>query len=108
MPVLDPTSLILAKPQSDETMFKFSWPLPEVTQVTLQPTPAPATPMSPALATPASPAPNETRMETLLGCAMLSPTPPLVSPVPPSPGLPQSQTVTRSGQVIRRPAEYSD
>ena len=35
-------------------------------------------------------------IETSHCCAVLSPTPPLVSPGPPSPGLPKSQTVTRS------------
>ena len=47
-------------------------------------------------------------IETSLCCAMLSPTPPLVSPVPPSPALPKSQTVTRSDRVSQRPARYSD
>lgn len=47
-------------------------------------------------------------IETSLRCAMLSPTPPLVSPVPPSPALPKSQTVTRSDRVSQRPARYSD
>ena len=53
-------------------------------------------PPSPAPATPTSPAPDETHMETSPHCAMPSTMPPLVSPVPPSPSLPKSQTVTRS------------
>ena len=49
-------------------------------------------PPSPASATPASPAPDETHMESSPRCAMLSPTPPLVSPVLPSPSLPKSNS----------------
>ena len=55
---------------------------------------------------PLSPAPAY--IETSLCCAMLSPTPPLISPVPPSPGLHKSQTVTRSDRVTQRPTRYSD
>ena len=55
---------------------------------------------------PLSPAPAY--IETSLCCAMLSPMPPLISPVPPSPGLPKSQTVTRSDRVTQRPTRYSD
>lgn len=47
---------------------------------------------------PLSPAPAY--IETSLCCAMLSPTPPLISPVPPSPGLPKSQTVKQLLEVI--------